>query len=177
MGSLSSCCIAILLASFALAQFPPQPEGITTKEVQSIPGASISYKETFVCEISARAWAGYVHLPASALTDIETSEPYNLSMFFWYFEAREDPRNAPTAIYLAGGPGEPGVGGALSSGGPCTVNRDGKNPLGYNALCNLRKDATTAATSSAVWRLTPIVLPGALFCNAHTFANIIPNHF
>ena len=114
MRPFSSCCIALLLAASASAQFPPHPEGITTKPVQGIPGASISYKETSICETSARAWAGYVNLPTSALTEIETDEPYNVSMFFWYFEARKNPRDAPTAIYLAGGPGEPGVSGALS---------------------------------------------------------------
>jgi carboxypeptidase D len=129
------------LASFTFAQFPPQPEGVTTKQLQHIPGASISYKETSICETSAKAWAGYVHLPSSVLADIETDEPYNISMFFWYFEAREDPRNAPTTIYLAGGPGEPGVSGALSDGGPCTVNPNSNsttnNPYSWNTYVNM----------------------------------------
>ena len=95
-----------LVASFAAAQFPPTPEGVTTKEVSSYPGVSVSYKETHICETKAKAWAGYVHMPVSYLKDIEGSDPYNVSMFFWYFEARQNPQNAPTTIYLAGGPGE-----------------------------------------------------------------------
>lgn len=96
-----------LLASFAAAQFPPTPQGVTTKKVPNFPGVSISYKQTFICETKAKGWAGYVHMPASYLKDVELSDdPYNISMFFWYFEARENPANAPTAIYLAGGPGE-----------------------------------------------------------------------
>lgn len=95
-----------LAASFATAQFPPTPQGVTTKEVPSHPGVSISYKETYICETQAKAWAGYVNMPSSYLSDIEGSDPYNVSMFFWYFEARESPKIAPTAIYLAGGPGE-----------------------------------------------------------------------
>jgi carboxypeptidase C (cathepsin A) len=95
-----------LATSFAAAQFPPTPKGITTKEVSSFPGVSISYKETCICETKAKAWAGYVHMPVSYLQDIEGTEPYNVSMFFWYFEAREDPQSAPTAMYLAGGPGQ-----------------------------------------------------------------------
>ena len=94
-----------LASSFATAQFPPTPEGVTSKEVSNYPGVSISYKETYICETKAKAWAGYVHMPTSYLSDIEGSDPYNVSMFSWYFEARDNPKTAPTAIYLAGGPG------------------------------------------------------------------------
>lgn len=72
-----------ILASLVSAQFPPTPEGVTTKEVSSYPGVSISYKQTTICETKAKAWAGYVHMPISYLSDIETLEPYNISMFFW----------------------------------------------------------------------------------------------
>ena len=95
-----------LAASFAKAQFPPTPEGVTTKDVTSHPGVSISYKETHICETKAKAWAGYVNMPSSYLSDVEGSSPYNVSMFFWYFEARKTPGTAPTALYLGGGPGE-----------------------------------------------------------------------
>jgi carboxypeptidase D len=95
-----------LVGSFAAAQFPPAPQDITTKEISSHLGVSISYKETCICETKAKAWAGYVHMPVSYLRDIEAIDPYNVSMFFWYIEARDDPQNAPTAIYLAGGPGQ-----------------------------------------------------------------------
>ena len=47
--------------------------------------------------------------------------------------------------------------------------------LGYHTLCNLRKDAKTAPTSSAGWRFTPLVPAGNLYRIAYTFANIIPN--
>jgi carboxypeptidase D len=133
-----SCHIAIVLAGLALAQFPPQPEGVAFKQLQGTPGVSISYKETFICETSARAWAGYVHMPASSLTDVGS---YNISMFFWYFEAREDPHNAPTAIYLAGGPGDSSIDGAVQEAGPCTIledaNSTANNPYSYNTYVNM----------------------------------------
>lgn len=133
--------IVTLLATLTFAGFPPEPEGVTTLQVTDIPGVSISYKETSICETRARAWSGYVHMPSSVLAEIESDEPYNVSMFFWYFEAREDPRNAPTSIYLAGGPGEPGVSGAVSDGGPCYVLRDSNttvsNPYSWNTYVNM----------------------------------------
>lgn len=108
--------VIVAIVTFALAQFPSPPEGVTVQEVESIPGVSISYRETFICETQARAWAGYVHMPISVLSDIETDEPYDISMFFWYFEARNDPQNALTAMYLAGGPGDPSSGSVFYDG-------------------------------------------------------------
>lgn len=130
-----------ILLSPVLAGFPPQLEGVITHALQVTPGVTISYKETFICETQARAWAGYVHMPTSYLKDIATAEPYNLSLFFWYFEARNDPHNAPTTIYFAGGPGESSMVGATSDGGPCTVledaNTTASNPFSFNTYSNM----------------------------------------
>ncbi|KAK3681532.1 hypothetical protein LTR37_020858 [Vermiconidia calcicola] len=130
-----------LAASFAAGQFPSPPEGITTKEVQSQPGVSIAYKETCICETKAKAWAGYVHMRASYLEDIEGSDPSNASMFFWYFEARKNPHKKPTAIYLAGGPGQSSLFGATSDGGPCYIGPDSnstyENEWSWNDKANM----------------------------------------
>ncbi|KAK4503885.1 hypothetical protein PRZ48_004800 [Zasmidium cellare] len=112
-----------VLARNALAWFPPEPEDVITKQVPGRPGVSISYKETNICETEAKAYAGYVHMP-SELADNDAASPYNVSMFFWYFEARNKPQHAQTTIYLAGGPGQSSMYGAAGSGGPCTVMRD-----------------------------------------------------
>lgn len=130
-----------LLPSSALAGFPSRPEGVQTIQVPQYPGVSIDYKSTCICETSAKAWSGYVHMPISYLQDIEGSSPYNVSMFFWYFEAREDPQNAPTGVYFAGGPGESSMMGAVSDGGPCYINDDGNstrlNPFSMNNKVNM----------------------------------------
>ena len=121
--------------------FPPKPEGVTTKQVPNKPAVSISYKQTAICETKAKAYAGYITLPVSYLKEIETAEPYNVSMFYWYFEAREDPENAPTAIYLAGGPGESSILAMVTDGGPCYVNPDSnstkENPWSMNQKVNM----------------------------------------
>lgn len=80
-------------------------------------------------------------MPITYLSDIETSDPYNISMFFWYFQARKDPDSAPLGIYLAGGPGESSLYGTTLDGGPCYVNSDSNstshNPWSMNNKVNM----------------------------------------
>ncbi|KAK0777444.1 hypothetical protein LTR59_013859 [Friedmanniomyces endolithicus] len=126
MHWLSLGAVGLSVASTAVAQggFPPPLAG----DIKTIPAAgsdaSISYRETSICEEHAKAWAGYVHMPSTYIQDVQGDDPYNASYFFWYFEARVNPREAPTAIYLAGGPGQSSIWGAVSDGGPCYVNPD-----------------------------------------------------
>lgn len=132
---------SLSLATVATASFPPAPEDIIVKEIDNVPGASISYKETFICETKAKAYAGYVNMPASYLADIQGEDSYNVSTFFWYFRARKSPTKAPTAIYLAGGPGESSIYGVTSDDGPCYVLEDSNstviNPDSWNENVNM----------------------------------------
>jgi len=132
---------SLALTSSATASFPPQLEDIITEKIDRVPGASISYKETHICETKAKSYAGYVDLPADYISDTQGDEPHNVSIFFWYFEARNAPEKAPTTIYLAGGPGESSVYGATSDGGPCYVlddsNSTERNPWSWNENVNM----------------------------------------
>jgi hypothetical protein len=62
-------------------------------------------------------------------------------MFFWYFESRKDPQNAPLSLYLGGGPGASSLGGVTSENGPCYVNADSNstrlNPHSWNNNVNM----------------------------------------
>lgn len=107
------------------------------------PEASISYKKTEICETTpgVNTYSGYVHLPGNMTQDIQGSALFNISTFFWYFEARNDPLNAPVAIYLSGGPGVSSSFAALGENGPCYANRNSNstrlNPWSFNNYVNM----------------------------------------
>lgn len=64
-----------------------------------------------------------------------------MNTFFWFFEARKDPQNAPLAIWMNGGPGASSLLGLLSENGPCLVNPDSNltslNPWSWNNEVNM----------------------------------------
>ncbi|KAM5353957.1 hypothetical protein ACJ41O_000607 [Fusarium nematophilum] len=65
----------------------------------------------------------------------------NSSMWFWFFEARHDPENAPVAIWLNGGPGCSSMVGLFQENGPCHfVGNDTEprlNPNSWNEYANM----------------------------------------
>jgi carboxypeptidase C (cathepsin A) len=61
--------------------------------------------------------------------------------FFWFFEARKDPANAPLSIWLNGGPGGSSLMGLFQENGPCFVAQDSNstylNPHSWNNEVNM----------------------------------------
>ncbi|KAH7406758.1 putative carboxypeptidase S1 [Phaeosphaeria sp. MPI-PUGE-AT-0046c] len=120
-----------------------EPDTLQTIKSDAFPGASISYKQTYICETTpgVRAFSGYVHLPDSMFDGFGGAASYNASMFFWYFESRKDPQNAPLSLYLGGGPGSTSLGGATAENGPCYINADSNstrlNPWSWNNKVNM----------------------------------------
>ena len=83
-------------SDFARRQLPKEPTGVKT--IKTANNVTIRYKEPGkegVCETTpgVNSYAGYVDLSPEAHT------------FFWFFEARHDPANAPITLWLNGGPG------------------------------------------------------------------------
>ncbi|KAK2783313.1 hypothetical protein FQN52_000322 [Onygenales sp. PD_12] len=133
----------LCLAGPAVGQyFPPTPKDL--KVVQSKhEGVTISYKQTSICETTpgVKSYSGYVHLPPGNLDDVGIYQNYSINTFFWFFEARNDPANAPLSIWMNGGPGSSSMIGMLMENGPCFVNPDSNsttlNPWSWNRDVNM----------------------------------------
>ncbi|KAJ2966384.1 hypothetical protein NQ176_g10176 [Zarea fungicola] len=143
---------ALVLASvagLAAAQFPPPVTGVKTITSKFHENVTISYKQGSIiqpglCETTpgVKSYAGHVHLPASLLQDIHgIKHDFDTNTFFWFFEARHDPDNAPLAIWLNGGPGSSSMIGLLQENGPCFINEDAEtvtnNPWSWNNHVNM----------------------------------------
>ncbi|KXT14194.1 hypothetical protein AC579_2459 [Pseudocercospora musae] len=116
-----------LLGSGLCSYFPPKPEGVTTVDSRFHNGVKISYKENDICETTpgVHSYTGYIHIPAGATEDLSpVKQNFPINLFFWFYEARKNPKNAPLAIWLNGGPGCSSLIGMLDELGPCWVNPD-----------------------------------------------------
>lgn len=93
---LTSLCSVDALPKHDPRQLPADPVGVKTITAPS--GAQIRYKQPGlegVCETTpgVNSYSGYVDLAPDAHT------------FFWFFEARHNPAEAPLTVWLNGGPG------------------------------------------------------------------------
>ena len=80
----------ILPSPFATQFFQFLLPELTTRETKNL------------CETTrgVKSYSGYVHLPAGS-----QYAPYDQNIFFWFFEARQNPKHAPLTVWLQGGPG------------------------------------------------------------------------
>ncbi|KAI1079236.1 peptidase [Whalleya microplaca] len=112
-------------------QVPAEPTDVKT--ITSPGGVTIRYKEPElegVCETTpgVNSYSGYVDLNADT------------HMFFWFFEARHNPDEAPITLWLNGGPGSDSLIGLFEELGPCNVTHNGTsvvNPYAWNEVSNL----------------------------------------
>ncbi|KAG0147670.1 hypothetical protein CROQUDRAFT_655878 [Cronartium quercuum f. sp. fusiforme G11] len=65
----------------------------------------------------------------------------NQSMFFWLFEARNNPDTAPLVLWLNGGPGSSSMIGLFQETGPCRIKLDSSglenNPYSWTESANM----------------------------------------
>ncbi|KAL2824535.1 peptidase S10, serine carboxypeptidase [Aspergillus cavernicola] len=117
--------------SFGRRQLPNDPTGVRSIETPN--NVTIRYKEPGkegVCETTpgVNSYSGYVDLSPESHT------------FFWFFESRHDPANAPITLWLNGGPGSDSLIGLFEELGPCAINENlttDVNPYSWNEVSNL----------------------------------------
>ncbi|KAK3131804.1 hypothetical protein QOZ80_6AG0511690 [Eleusine coracana subsp. coracana] len=73
---------------------------------------------------------------------VTVSEQRGAALFYWFFEAAEDPASKPLVLWLNGGPGCSSIAfGPGEEVGPFHVNADGKgvhlNPYSWNKVANI----------------------------------------
>ncbi|KAL8952787.1 MAG: hypothetical protein Q9222_001334 [Ikaeria aurantiellina] len=124
-------CAVNALPKFDPRQLPADPVGVTT--ITSPTGVQIRYKQPGlegVCETTpgVNSYSGYVDLAPDAHT------------FFWFFEARNNPAEAPLTLWLNGGPGSDSLIGLFQELGPCNVTEDLNtmvNPYSWSEVSNM----------------------------------------
>ncbi|KAL5342909.1 Alpha/Beta hydrolase protein [Aspergillus crustosus] len=132
-----------LVGLVAAQYFPPTPEGLKVVQSKHQKGVTISYKAPGICETTpgVKSYSGYVHLPPGTLNDLGLDQEYPINTFFWFFESRNDPANAPLSIWMNGGPGSSSMIGLMQENGPCRVNGDSNstelNPWSWNNYVNM----------------------------------------
>ncbi|OOF92156.1 hypothetical protein ASPCADRAFT_210566 [Aspergillus carbonarius ITEM 5010] len=137
--------VAVLAGAGAVAgqYFPPTPEGLKVVHSKQYEGVKISYKEPGICETTpgVKSYSGYVHLPPGTLNSLGIAQDYPINTFFWFFESRNNPLNAPLSIWMNGGPGGSSMIGLMQENGPCMVNPDSNstelNPYSWNNYANM----------------------------------------
>ncbi|KAK4445150.1 carboxypeptidase C [Podospora aff. communis PSN243] len=137
--ALAACVLFLVRTSDAGGGYPPKVEGVTLINSRTHENVSLSFKEPNICETApgVKSYSGYVHLPPRFLAD----QDYPINTFFWFFESRNDPQNAPLVIWLNGGAGASSMTGLLEEIGPCTIASDSAttilNPFSWNNNANL----------------------------------------
>lgn len=105
--------------------------GYTTFEHKAT-GSKLSYvNNSGICETTkgVNQYSGYLSVGS------------NMNMFFWFFEARNNPTQAPLATWFNGGPGCSSMIGLFQENGPCHFE-DGAdeptlNPNSWNNYANM----------------------------------------
>ncbi|KDQ60279.1 hypothetical protein JAAARDRAFT_205260 [Jaapia argillacea MUCL 33604] len=126
-------CVFAALTLSSVQATPLAETKITKREFASeVYGANLRYVvDSGICETTPGVGqiSGYLDVG------------YNMSMWFWFFEARENPETAPFTLWLNGGPGCSSMIGLFQENGPCHVTPDGMstyiNPYSWNTVSNM----------------------------------------
>ncbi|KAL2072604.1 hypothetical protein VTL71DRAFT_11947 [Oculimacula yallundae] len=112
-------------------QLPANATGLKTLTTPQ--NVTIRYKEPGkegVCETTpgVNSYSGYIDLDENSHT------------FFWFFEARNNPKEAPITLWLNGGPGSDSLIGLFEELGPCNITANlttQVNPYSFTEVSNM----------------------------------------
>lgn len=71
---------------------------------------------------------------------MEVHHDHPINLFFWYFQAKNNPDSAPLIIWMNGGPGASSMLALFTENGPCQINPDlttRENPWSWNTDYNI----------------------------------------
>ncbi|KAF5328037.1 hypothetical protein D9758_017459 [Tetrapyrgos nigripes] len=132
MGFLSALSVFTSIAFATLANGSPLTSPVKRELVsQNLEDVKLRYvADSGICETTpgVHQMSGYIDVGK------------NMSMWFWFFEARESPETAPFTLWLNGGPGCSSMIGLFQEHGPCLVNDDlttTLNPFSWNNISNM----------------------------------------
>ncbi|KAH8881533.1 alpha/beta-hydrolase [Thozetella sp. PMI_491] len=121
--------VEVILVLSSLARAAPRSKTLRSRERS---GVAVAYKKTDICETNpgVESYSGYITLPDQS------------NVFFWFFEARNNPQTAPLTVWLQGGPGLASTTQAVSGhNGPCVARNDSNstddNPWSWNTISNM----------------------------------------
>ncbi|KAI5118652.1 hypothetical protein M0805_002572 [Coniferiporia weirii] len=122
--------VATLGAALAVATPPATVHNVFQSE--AVADSKLRFvRDSGVCETTpaVHQLSGYIDTGA------------NMSTWFWFFEARNNPKTAPFTLWLNGGPGCSSMIGLFQENGPCNVLADGQttviNPYSWNNISNM----------------------------------------
>ncbi|PAV19070.1 serine carboxypeptidase [Pyrrhoderma noxium] len=119
-----------ILKDGALRDFIKQ-QGITYELLKSekFREHQLRVAEPEICDPDVQQYSGY----------LDVSDGKHL--FFWFFESRSAPEDAPLILWLNGGPGCSSSTGLLFELGPCRIDNEGRdvtyNPHSWNSNANI----------------------------------------
>ncbi|KAF8184210.1 serine carboxypeptidase [Pholiota molesta] len=147
-------------------------EASTLANVTTTPGKLRVVENSGICETTPGVFQ------ASGYGDITATE----SIWFWFFAARKNAKNAPLVLWFNGGPGSSSMIGLLQENGPCRITNDSTsvtlNPFSWNNEANVLyidqpvgvgfshgdlKVGTSEEAAADVWTFLQIFLSDARF--------------
>ncbi|KAJ7596121.1 serine carboxypeptidase [Mycena floridula] len=162
------------LAASAAVKRPVESLLAASASVNTPGKLRIKAENSGVCETTPGVYS------ASGYGDITATD----SLWFWYFDARNNPDTAPLTLWLNGGPGSSSLIGAIQELGPCRINNDSTtvspNPfswnnnsnilfidspfgVGYSLTNNLTAIGTSKQTAVYIWQFLQIFLSDPTF--------------